>query len=498
MINSSLQLAELKILYEIASLIVGGSSLQQKCTDALKTLKMELNLQKCAIYLLEDDVLSIFSSIDLNFQQEKLSKYKLGEGATGLSAKSKEPVIVENVYNSVLFLNRAGSRDSKTISYIAVPMIIDDSVVGVLGAHLKPNSQISFDETIKVLTVVSSLIAQAITISKKNEIEKIVLKEQNEYYKSEIIPNFGEIIGNSPKIKAVFDVIKKVAKSKATVLIRGETGTGKELIASAIHNQSQRSDGPFIKLNCAAITETLLESELFGHEKGAFTDAKATKKGRFELADGGTLFLDEIGDISMNLQVKLLRVLQEQEFERVGGTKSIKVDVRVITATNRDLETMIKEGKFREDLFYRLNVIPIYLPALRERDGDIELLLNHFLDRFSSIHKKNLKFKPKAIDLLKSYPWYGNIRELQNSVERIVLMSEDEEIDSDLVEILLPNFTKIEKEQPNILTHQDLEDIEKKSIKKALDECGGIQAKAAKKLGLTQRQLGYKIKKYEL
>jgi len=271
--------------------------------------------------------------------------------------------------------------------------------------------------------------------------EKEHLQDLKQYYKMEWdskVHNFGDIIGESPRMQIIYKIINRIAQSDVTVLVRGETGTGKELVAAAIHKRSKRADEPFVKLNCAAIADSLIESELFGHEKGAFTDAKEMRKGRFELAHGGTLFLDEIGDISTSAQVKLLRVLQEREFERVGGSKTIKVNVRLIAATNRNLEEMVKNGEFREDLYYRLNVIPIDLPPLRERGEDIRLLVNFFVERSMKNHKKKIIITEEAMNKLMSYPWPGNIRELENTVERIVLMGSDDGINAEEMELLLP------------------------------------------------------------
>ena len=334
--------------------------------------------------------------------------------------------------------------------------------------------------------------------------EKERLKELKLYYKMEWdskVHNFGDIIGDSPKMEQVFKVIQRIAQSDVTVLVRGETGTGKELVAAAIHKRSKRAEEPFIKLNCAAITDTLLESELFGHEKGAFTDARETRKGRFELADGGTLFLDEIGDISSSAQVKLLRVLQEREFERVGGSKTIKVNVRLVAATNRNLEQMVKDGKFREDLYYRLNVIPIDLPPLRERGDDIKQLVNFFLERSMKNHKKRVTITDEAMDALCSYPWPGNVRELENTIERIVLMGNEDGINKYDMLLLLPalNDQKLKSDykpiSKKILT---LEEMEKEAIIEALENNDYNQSNAASELGITLRQIGYKIKKYEI
>jgi Nif-specific regulatory protein len=314
------------------------------------------------------------------------------------------------------------------------------------------------------------------------------------------VHNFGDIIGESPKMQQVFQVIQRIAQSDVTILVRGETGTGKELVAAAIHKRSKRKDEPFIKLNCAAITDTLLESELFGHEKGAFTDAKETRKGRFELADGGTLFLDEIGDISASAQVKLLRVLQEREFERVGGSKTIKVNVRLVAATNRNLEEMVKKGDFREDLYYRLNVIPIDLPPLRQRGDDIKLLVNFFLERAIKNHKKVVKITEEAMNTLCSYPWPGNVRELENTIERIVLMGNEEGISQSDMLLLLPAFheNNVQSTTTTPPMKKTLDDLEREAVIESLQRHNGNQSQAAKELGITLRQIGYKIKKYEL
>lgn len=493
---------ELKVLYEISKAFNVKPELKDSLAASLDILSKYLNLERTIIYEYdpEDEWLDAIASVGLTKTQEMRSCYKVGEGATGMAAKSKEPVIVENIHNNVLFLNKSGSKKRDEVSYIAVPILIKNELLGVLGAKLKEGSKIDFEETVKILTVVSSLFSHVIYSRHVIIKEKKKLDEENKFYKEEILnkENHNIIIGSSQKIKGVFEVIGKVANSKATILIRGETGTGKELAARSIHMQSKRRDKPYIKLNCAAIPENLLESELFGHEKGAFTDAKELRKGRFELADGGTLFLDEIGDISAALQVKLLRVLQEQEFERVGGSKSIKVDVRIIAATNRNLEEMVAEGEFREDLFYRLNVIPLIMPPLRDRDGDIIEIAEHFLDRFNKIHAKNVTLNSAAKEVLGAYTWYGNIRELENTMERVVLLSSGDDIDRELLENMLPGVKKTNKPGEKMLKANELEALEAESIKMALKECEGVKQKAAKLLGITPRQIDYKIKKYGL
>ncbi len=503
--NENLCQLELNVLYEIAEIMAASrGEIVLSLEKCLSVLKKNLDLDNCVIYKLEEDILQIFASINFNKHQKVISEYRLGEGATGLAAKSMEPVVIENVHNDILFLNKSGNRSSDTISYIAVPMIVENEVLGVLAANLTKSTKIGFEDTVRILSIVSSLFAQSIYSFLVVENEKERLTDLKKYYKMEWdskVHNFGDIIGESKKMKDVFKVIERIAPSDVTVLVRGETGTGKELVAAAIHKRSKRADEPFIKLNCAAITDTLLESELFGHEKGAFTDAKETRKGRFELADKGTLFLDEIGDISASAQVKLLRVLQEREFERVGGSKTIKVNVRLVAATNRNLEKMVKDGDFREDLYYRLNVIPIDLPPLRKRGDDIKLLVNFFLERAMRNHKKAVSITDEAMEKLMRYPWYGNVREMENTIERIVLMGDENGISATDMLLLLPalkNENLVDEYNAIPMENKTLDELECEAVTKALKQCDNNQSKAAKMLGITVRQIGYKVKKYGL
>lgn len=313
------------------------------------------------------------------------------------------------------------------------------------------------------------------------------------------------LIGCSPSMKEVYRELVRVSQSKATVLLRGESGTGKELIAKLIHENSPRAHKPFIKVNCAALTETLLESELFGHEKGAFTGAIQMRKGRFELADGGTIFLDEIGDLPVPVQVKLLRVLQEMEFERVGGVDTLSVDVRTIAATHRELENAILEGTFRQDLYYRLNVVPIRLPPLRERREDIPLLVHHFLEKFNKENNKKVTLSNDIIQLFIQYDWPGNVRELENCMERLVVLAEDESVTFKTIPPAIETyFNDIQKVTPAVRAvqrtslAQTMQGMEQEALKKALERSGWVQAKAARLLGMTPRQVAYKIKKYNL
>ncbi|MBI5778828.1 MAG: sigma-54-dependent Fis family transcriptional regulator [Planctomycetes bacterium] len=310
---------------------------------------------------------------------------------------------------------------------------------------------------------------------------------------------FEELVGKSPKMQAVFELIKTVAKSNATVLILGETGTGKELVARAVHAESLRHKGPFVSLNCAALPESLLESELFGHEKGSFTGAIAQKKGKFELAHGGTIFLDEIGDISPNVQVHLLRVLQEKELNRVGGNEIVKVDVRVVTSTNRDLKKRVEEGTFREDLFYRLNVVPVYVPPLRERPDDIPILARYFLKKFNTENNKNIRdFSPEVMDYFMKHTWTGNVRELENAIEYSVVLCRNDIVKPEHLPPLLKDRRICEPPPSANSDKTSLKDAEKKQIIKVLDENKWNYTRTAKTLGISRSTLHNKLKEYQI
>ena len=338
------------------------------------------------------------------------------------------------------------------------------------------------------------------------------LRQVNTYLRSEIEHDWSEVIGAEGGLAEIMESVGKVAPGRTTVLLRGESGTGKELIARAIHQASPRRDKSLIKVNCGAIPETLLESELFGHEKGAFTGAAAQRKGRFELADGGTIFLDEIGDMSMALQVKLLRVLQEQEFERLGGAKTVKVDARVIAATNRNLEDMMQKGEFREDLFFRLNVFPIQLPQLRRRKQDIAELAGFFLQRYSAESGKRVtKIDDEALDRLRDYPWPGNVRELENVIERATILASGEAITlEDLRFLDAYAFTRRKEETAaaggattadqlgDVTLPESLSRIEKDELIRAMEEAAGSKAKAARELGINRSTLYYRLRKHGL
>lgn len=379
---------------------------------------------------------------------------------------------------------------------VLVPIKSARKTIGLLGVQTKLDGV--NDDAIQSLELTAALIGQGLRVEMAVLSEREKLREENLHLKQELKEkyDFSHIVGNSNAIRLVYDQVTQVAKSNATVLLRGESGTGKEMIANAIHYNSLRSKRPFIKLNCAALPDTLIESELFGHERGAFTGAERMKRGRFELADGGTLFLDEIGDLPLQTQIKLLRVLQEREFERLGGTETIKSNIRLITATNKNLEDAIAAGTFREDLYYRLNVFSIHLPPLRERKSDILLLAEHFLEKYETEHGKRIRrISTPAIDMLMSYHFPGNVRELENAIERAVLACDANVIHGHHLPPTLQT-AEVSGTVTALSLAAAVDAFERDIIQDALKSTRGNVAKAAKMLDSTERILGYKIKKF--
>lgn len=389
-------------------------------------------------------------------------------------------------------------QTERETSLIVLPLILENKVLGTFAAEFLYEENFDFEQNRLFLEIVASLIAQAFKIENAISAERQKLADENSHLRQELKEryDFSNIIGNSGVMRQVYDQVSQVARSNATVLLRGESGTGKEMIAHAIHYNSLRSKQPFVKVNCAALPETLIESELFGYERGAFTGADRRKKGRFEIANGGTIFLDEIGDLPPQTQIKLLRVIQEREFERLGGTETIKVNVRLITATNKNLEEAIANGTFREDLFYRLNVFTIFLPPLRERKSDILLLAEHFLAKYEREHGKEIKrISTPAIDMLASYHFPGNVRELENVIERAVLVCDSNVIHGHHLPPTLQT-AEVSGTVTQISLVSAIEAYESDLIQDALKSTRGNVARAAKMLDSTERILGYKIKKY--
>lgn len=498
------EVQQLATLVEVSRALAGTLHLEQALHRVLELLERHHQMSPSMVTLLDasTEELSIAVAHGLTSEGKRV-RYQIGEGITGRVAQAGKPIVVPRVSREPMFLNRAGQRKNlqkHDRSFICVPVIMNGTPIGALGVDMRFQEERDYERELKFLQVITAMIAQAITVSRLAAAERQRLVDENSHLRKELREryDFSNIIGNSSRLRQVYEQITQVAPTNTTVLIRGESGTGKELITHAIHYNSPRARQPFVKVNCAALPETLIEAELFGHEKGAFTGAQARKKGRFELADGGTLFLDEIGDLSPATQIKLLRVLQEREFERLGGTSTIKVNVRLLTATNRDLEVAIAEGKFREDLYYRLNVFSIFVPPLRERKDDILLLAEHFLEKYAREHGKPIKrIATSAIDMLASYHWPGNVRELENTIERAVLVCESNVLHG----YHMPPTLQTAEGSGTVL-RLSLEDsvgaFERDMIQDALKTARGNRAKAAKMLHTTERIVGYKVKKYDI
>ena len=497
------EVSELALLFEISQLLDQTMDLRDVVNPMLKSIAKHTGMHRGSLTLLDRETGELVTEATqgLSNKQVERARYQLGEGVTGNVVRSGRPMAVPKVSEEPLFLNRTKSRENLSkdeISFICVPIKVENEVIGTLSADRLFDEDTGLDEDVRLLSIIASMVSQAVRLRQEVQDHQQQLMAENVRLKEELRDRFrpANIIGRSNIMQNVYDMIAQVAPSETTVLIRGESGVGKELVAHSIHYNSPRSSRPFVRVSCGALPETLIESELFGHEKGSFTGATAQRKGRFELAHGGTIFLDEIGDLSPHTQIRLLRVLQEREFERVGGNDTIKVDVRVIAATNRDLEAAIEENEFRQDLFYRLSVFPIHIPSLRERKTDILELANFFVEK----HSKNSPVKIKristpAIDMLTSYHWPGNVRELENCIERGVLMSQDDVLHG---HHLPPTLQTAESSNTVVRgTLQEAVDrVEKEMIIETLKNVRGNKSKAAKALGITERIMGLRVDKY--
>ena len=489
------------LLEKIGRIFVDNSSdINLLMSNVFNLIISYYNIERGMISIYHKDEGEIFVDIHHGFSEEEVTKgiYKPGEGIIGTVVKTGNPYIVMDIMNEPKFLNRTGAYRNTTankISFICVPVKLNSSVIGTISVDIINNYGRDLSEEYHALTTVSIMIAQAVNGRIESIAREKMLKEENDILRKKISMSSmqGKLIGKSGEMKEMFEKIIMVSGSDATVLITGESGTGKELIADAIHQNSKRSAGPFVKVNVAALPKSLIEAELFGYEKGAFTGADKMKKGRFELAHGGTIFLDEIGDLDISLQVHLLRVLQEKSIERVGGSETIPVDVRIIAATHQNLEEKIKKNEFREDLFYRLNVFPLQSPKLRDRKSDIVLLADYFLEVYSArAEKKISRISTDAIDLLVAYHWPGNVRELENCMERAVILCSEDVIRN----YHLPPSLQIFNEKNSFGTLEERTDMfEKELIIDSLKITNGNISGSAKHLGTTKRILGYKIDK---
>jgi len=502
-LNVHREVRELSLLWDVSQALSQCIDLREVVGLVLNALAEKMGMSRGTLTLLNRKTGEIFIDVahGLSENEMKKGRYRIGEGITGKVAETGEPAVIPHISAEPLFLNRTGSRKNlqkKDISFICVPIKIGNEVIGTLSADRLFAESVSLDEDLRLLSIIASMVAQAVQLRREAQEERDLLIQENLRLQNVLKERFhpSNIIGKSKSMQQVYELIAQVSSSNATVLIRGESGTGKELVANAIHYNSPRANKPFIKVNCAALPETVLESELFGHEKGAFTGAISQRKGRFELAEGGTIFLDEVGDFPPTVQIKLLRFLQELEFERIGGSSTLKANVRVIAATNRNLEALIEESTFREDLYYRLNVFPIYVPPLRERKTDIPLLADFFVERYAkSNNKKISRISTPALDMFMSYHWPGNVRELENCIERSVLLSNDGVVHG----YHLPPSLQTSHSSGTAYhgTMQwALDNLERDLIMDALKTSSGNISKASKVLGVTERILGLRIKKY--
>ena len=507
---------ELTTLYEISKILGSCLDLNECLMGTLRLLSSFMGMRKGTI-LLSDPLtgeLSVRLALGMTPEEMGRSKVHLGQGILGQVMRHGAPLVIPDVEQDPRVLDPHTLRHeppAQPIAFLAVPIKVGGEAIGVLTADRLSEEKESLDKDLNVLTIVASLIGQTVSLQQRLTREREGLLAQTRSLQQALQGRYRleNIVGQSPRMRDVFEAVEQVSQTRATVLIRGESGTGKELVARAIHYRSPRASRPFVRVSCASLPQSLLESELFGHEKGAFTGATGLKKGRFELADGGSLFLDEIGDLPMPVQVKLLRVLQERCFERVGGTRTIAVDVRIIAATHQNLEAAIGHGTFREDLYYRLNVVPLLLPPLRERREDIPLLIEHFLAKYNRENNRRVRLTGRALQLLLGHDWPGNVRELENCIERMVIMARRR--------ILLPEDLPLPLQPPTEESHDStprppqpsrrrlaasdavlltLRAMEREQIVKALTQSGGIQARAAALLGITPRQFAYRLRKY--
>ncbi len=515
---------DIAALYEISKVLSLSSDINKALTSVLNILRFFLGMQSGTVSLFDPVTGDLFieAAPEMTDAERIRGRYRPGEGITGRIFHTGVPMAIPDAGSEPLFLNRTGARrDLKEgpTAFLGVPIRDGRITLGVLTID-RPLSggPFSFDRDLRLLTLAANMIAARIRFQYlESPLQRVTSEEAPPVAPGPL--HFPGVVGSSGRMHEVVEMVARVAPSRATVLLRGESGTGKELVAKAIHENSPRASRPFVVLSCAAIPETLLESELFGHEKGAFTGATQTKKGRFELADGGTLFLDEIGETPMSAQVKLLRVLQERQFERVGGGQTITVDIRLIAATNRDLEEAVREGKFRLDLYHRLSVVGLLLPPLRERREDIPLLADNFLKQLNSENNKQLALSHEAIEVLQACNWSGNVRQLRNCLERVVVTTKHPRILPEDVSCHSPAFCfSCLLEQVHVPEHESRSSLspapaapdpplsvplghngdERDQILQALEKSGWVQAKAARLLGMTARQLNYRVRKYEI
>jgi Nif-specific regulatory protein len=494
---------ELKVLFEISKIMGQALNLDQAMEAVLACLSDSLTMQRGTVTLKDPETgnLRICASHGLSLEEKERGVYRLDEGVTGLIFRSAQPFVVPDVSKEPLFLNKTKSRqiNKGQISFIGVPIILHGAPIGVLSVDRLYEEDISFEEDIRFLSIVATLIVQFVSLNLEVRAREEHLRNENLSLRVELSEKCHNlvIVGKSPAILAAQQLIKKVAPIKASALLMGESGTGKTLIARAMHDLSPRSRYPLLKINCASLPEALLEVELFGQEKGAAAGTVRAKPGRLEEADGGSVFLGEVEELPLPLQAKMVRFLQEREFQRLGSSRARKVEVRVIAATTKELAARVDAGSFREDLYHLLKVFLIRVPPLRERREDIPGLLDHFLNKVSDEYGRRFYFTQKALAVLLDYSWPGNVREMENLVERLCIMVEGSEIDLKYLPVYLsPVGDKAETHDQAFLSR--LKEMEKREIVAALERNHWIQSQAAIDLGLTLRQIGYRVKQFGL
>ncbi|EDY81810.1 Sigma-54 interaction domain family [Verrucomicrobiia bacterium DG1235] len=495
---------ELGLLFSISQTLEKSLDLGDIVRPALRRMQGFIGLERGTISILNRDTggFLLAEAIGLPRGLPPANYLDMIRPILERTVESRDPVVITDL---AVWARKQGVEEdvleslrlADGVGMVSVPLKFDEEAIGTLSIE-RANTNFGWESDLRILGMIASIVAQAARVRRDAAEQIQSLRAENERLQEEIAHGFRpeNIIGSSSTMRSVYYHIEQVANSATTVLIRGESGTGKELVAKALHEKSSRRNKPFVKFNCAALPDSIIESELFGHEKGAFTGALAMRKGRFESANGGTIFLDEIGDISLSTQVKLLRVLQEREFERVGSQETRRVDVRVIAATSRNLEEMMEAGTFREDLYYRLNVFPIYMPPLRERKCDILMLADHFIEKFAKrMGRKPIRISSAAIDMLVSYHWAGNVRELENCIERAVLLAKGQSIKAHHLPPTLQKKSRAESSE--VATLEDaIQALEREMIVDALKETGSNLAEASRRLGLTERKAGLRVKKY--
>jgi Nif-specific regulatory protein len=501
----------LQLLFEISGLLSGPVHIEGILKPALDYIARYLNIIRGSITILNRNKgeIAIAEAWGMDGSQKIKGRYDLGEGITGRVIETGNPVAIPRISEEPLFLNRTGARsnaETRDISFVCVPIRIGVEVIGAISIDVVYTEN-TLDYEVRILTIIAASVSQVVRLQQMSHEEMEALKAENTRLQTllstELRTRYDRpkyIIGNSRIMRLLYRQMDQVGGTGATVLLLGESGSGKDRIAQAIHYASPRADQPFIKLNCAAIPENLIESLLFGHEKGAFTGAAVRHKGYFEQADGGTIFLDEIGEMPLSVQSKFLRVLQEREFERIGGDETIKVNIRVIAATNSDLGKLIGAGRFREDLYYRLSVFPLVIPPLRDRKTDIPLLADHFVKKFSAEHDKKIgQITSSAMELMTRYAWPGNVRELENCVERAVILSTDSVIHSYHLPPVLQQARAGEGEREKRQTLKAvIAAVERELIAEELERTRGNVSRAAANLGISERVMGLRAAKYGL